>query len=182
MFKNLNFSILLFREVNMKKIKFNIFQKVLIICCFIMVKPSVGLSQIVRCGVGDLNSTQVQSIRDQLNQYLSLGKSAISSQITIPIAVHVVRYDNGTSDVSDAVIEDQIDVLNSNYSGTNFQFSLYSIDRTNSTTWTTHYMGSTNETNMKQSLAADPSHILNLYLCAAPTGSTGALLGYATFP
>lgn len=144
-------------------------------------------AQIVRCGVSDLNPSQVQAIRDQLNQYLSLGKSALSSPVIIPVAVHVIRYDNGAGDVSNQAITNQIAVLNNNYAGTNFQFTHYSTDRTDNTAWTTHEQGSTNEINMKQSLAINPSHVLNLYLCIDPWYRHpiyGPLdvLGYATFP
>ena len=40
---------------------------------------------------------------------------------TIPVAVHVVRYDDGSADVEDDQIHDQIAVLNAAYSNTNFE-------------------------------------------------------------
>jgi hypothetical protein len=94
------------------------------------------------------------------------------------VAVHVVRYNNGAADVSDAQIQDQIAVLNAAYNNTNFRFSLASIDRTNNTRWTTHTPGSGNERRMKQNLAISPETTLNFYTCDLGQN----LLGYATFP
>ncbi len=138
---------------------------------------------IVKCAVPDQTPTQVQAVTDQINQYLSLGKSAVSSTLYISVAAHIVRYDNATGDITDAKVQEQIDVLNAGYSATNYRFTLKSIDRTNNSAWTTHTYGTANETNMKNSLSISPANVMNLYFCANPKSSSGSsLLGYATFP
>jgi hypothetical protein len=136
-------------------------------------------SQIIRCGVEDLNPQEVQALKDSFNQWLSSGNRVTDGiTTTIPVAFHVIRYDNGTANVTDQQINDQLSVLNSSYANTNFRFTLHSIQRINNTSWTTHTMNSQQEIAMKQALAIDPAHVLNFYTCAL----SGGLLGYATFP
>lgn len=158
----------------------NNYSKILVVLWIIfMMFSSTIYSQIIRCGVQDLNPQEVQQLKDAFNQWLSEGNRVTDGVIvTIPVAFHVVRYDNGTANVTDQQINDQIAVLNSSFANTNFRFSLHSIQRINNTSWTTHTMGSQQETSMKQALAVDPAHILNFYTCAL----SGGLLGYATFP
>jgi hypothetical protein len=103
----------------------------------------------------------------------------VSTIITIPVAMHVVRSDTGEWDVTDQQIVDQIAVLNAAYASIeSFQFSLASIDRTNSSKWSNHQIGSHNETAMKNALAISPATTLNFYVCHLG----GNLPGYSTFP
>jgi hypothetical protein len=137
----------------------------------------------IRCGVQDLTPEQVQQLQGQLNRWLAEGGRVLSAATTIPVAFHVVRYDDGGADVTDQQINDQIDVLNGAFGNTNFQFTLHSIDRVDSSEWSDHRMGSAEESQMKQSLGVDPAHVLNFYTCGAPRDQFGnLLLGYATFP
>ena len=99
------------------------------------------------------------------------------SPTVIPIAVHIVRHSDGSADVPNAQIQDQLDVLNAAYLDSGFQFTLLSIDRTDNTAWSTHEEGSAEEAAMKNALAVDSETTLNVYLCDLADG----LLGYATF-
>ena len=132
-----------------------------------------------RCGVANQTDQDVLRVRQQLNSFLDSQPMPVTEAIsTIPVAFHVVRYDDGSADVSDSDIQEQLDVLNAAFATTNFQFSLLSIDRTNNTAWTNHLPDTQNETDMKEALAIDPLTTLNFYLCDIGAG----LLGYATFP
>jgi len=134
-----------------------------------------------RCGTPEPTSEEQDAVFKQVQKWLeknyteSLQSVAIA---TIPIAVHVVRSNQATWDVSDQAINDQIDVLNAAYANTNFQFTLASIDRTDNTGWSRHTPGSANEINMKTALAISPATTLNFYTC----NLSGDLLGYATYP
>ena len=107
---------------------------------------------------------------------------AIETDRIIPIAFHVVRHDDGSGDVTDQQIEDQVAVLNEHFIGSNFSFVIYRIDRTNNTAWSTHVKGSLEEEEMKDALAIMPEHLLNFYICENPRDPQGQILGYATFP
>ena len=104
--------------------------------------------------------------------------------VTIPVAFHVIMKDASSGDVSDAMIQDQMDVLNDAFSGasggasTGFSFQLVSIDRTVNRKWATIRSGSKNERDMKAALRDGGPETLNIY-----TGVLGGrLLGWATFP
>jgi hypothetical protein len=133
-----------------------------------------------RCGTPTPSIEVQKSVELGVQRWLAdRGFDLLAAETTtIPVAVHIVRMDDGSCDVSDSQINNQMSVLNAAYAGTNFQFTLASIDRTDNTRWSTHRMGTNNEKRMKSSLAVDPATTLNLYAC----NLGGGLLGYATFP
>lgn len=135
-------------------------------------------AQEIRCGVPDLTMQEVLSIQESITRWRQVGGVTNKAIITIPVAFHVVRLNDGSGDVSNDRIIRQLDSLNRGFANTNFRFSLHSITRTNNTVWSTHTMGSDAEAAMKQALAIDPARVLNFYLCVLGSG----LLGYATFP
>ena len=134
----------------------------------------------IRCGTPTPTIEQQQKVAADVQRWIAEHQMdmAAAASVTIPVAVHVVRYDDGSADVPDAQIMDQIAVLNAAYSNTPYSFTLASIDRTNNTRWTTHRPGTNNERKMKQALAVSPATTLNFYTCDLG----GGLLGYATFP
>ncbi len=105
---------------------------------------------------------------------------------TIPVWVHVIRADDGlTGEVSDALINSQIDVLNEDYrAGANtpggsgndaqIQFRLAGVSRYNNSIW--FYAGEEIYAYMS-SMAKDPHRYLNIY-----TKELGTLLGIASAP
>jgi hypothetical protein len=106
--------------------------------------------------------------------------TAFSGTVTIPVYFHVIRKGTGVSngDVTTTMINNQISVLNSAYSGRGFQFSLVSVDRTTNSTWYTMGHGSSAESQAKNALRKGSADDLNIY--TANPG--GGLLGWATFP
>ena len=96
---------------------------------------------------------------------------------TIQIAFHVI-HDGDQGNVSDEQIQDQIRELNRNFLGTGYRFSLATVDRTDDARWFKVLPGTGDEKHMKQALAIDPAHRLNVY-----TASLGHdLVGWAYFP
>jgi hypothetical protein len=106
----------------------------------------------------------------------ALGGAIAEKSTVIPVRFHVVHLRNGSGDVSDQQIQDQVAVLNTAFSGSGFSFTLASIDRSISKSW---YTGCYNqESRMKSSLAIDPAHNLNIYTCSP----SGGMLGWSYFP
>ena len=116
----------------------------------------------------------------------------------MPVAVHVIRKDDSVAggNIPDTWISDQIDVLNTAYSGgqhagapdTGFRFELESVDRTTKASWfAMNYTsgdkhrfvrGSSKEIKMKQALSTRDPGTLDLY-----TANLGRLLlGFAYLP
>lgn len=134
----------------------------------------------VRCATYTPTALEQSNVEATVSKWLARHRDELSATAitTIPVAVHVVTHNDGYGDVSNAMINDQIAVLNGAYNSTNFRFSLSSIDRTANTRWSRHSPGSGAERQMKQALAIDPAHTLNFYVCDLGQN----LLGYATFP
>ncbi|MCA9727710.1 MAG: PKD domain-containing protein, partial [Candidatus Eisenbacteria bacterium] len=133
-----------------------------------------------RCGVVPPSLAEQERMLREVDDWVQLnwGGEILPLTASIPVAVHVVRSNSGSWDVTNTQINDQIAVLNAAYAGTNFQFTLASVDRTNNSTWSQHTPGSSAESAMKSALAISPATTLNLYSC----NIGGGLLGYATFP
>ena len=96
---------------------------------------------------------------------------------TIQVAFHVIR-DGDQGNVPDEQISEQIRELNHNFLGTGYRFSLASVDRTDDARWFKLLPGTGDEKHMKEALAIDPAHRLNVYTVSPGQG----LLGWAYFP
>ena len=102
---------------------------------------------------------------------------------TVPTYVHVVSLPDGTGNVSDRAIRDQIRVLNNTFAGgeggynTGFSFDLAGVTRTVNADW--YYAGPSTsaERDMKRALRQGGDNALNIYLTTA-----GAYLGWAYYP
>ncbi len=107
-----------------------------------------------------------------------LYKSTLSR--SIPVFFHVIKGSDGTGDVLDSQLQEQITVLNSGFSGTGFSFYSAGISRTVNNNWrnlTYSDPPTQQETDMKNGLAVDPIHALNIYIT-----STYGYKGWATYP
>ena len=100
------------------------------------------------------------------------------STVTIPVAFHVIRMDDGSCDVPDDQIYAQLDVMNAAYAVHGFQFILASTDSVNNSQWSTARPLRPQSTAMKEATSIDPATTFNIWL--ANLG--GGILGYATFP
>lgn len=98
----------------------------------------------------------------------------------IEVYVHVINKGSGIAngDVPDAMILDQIDVLNAAFGSTGWSFALVTITRTTNAEWYTAGPGSSAEAAMKSALRQGTADDLNLYT----SNPGGGLLGWATFP
>jgi hypothetical protein len=96
----------------------------------------------------------------------------------VNVYIHVIMSSSGLGNISDSMIQSQIDVLNQGFNSSNFQFVVRSIDRTLNDQWYTMGYGSSAERNAKSALRNGTAADLNMYL--ANLG--GGLLGWATFP
>jgi hypothetical protein len=104
--------------------------------------------------------------------------------VVVPVVFHVVHKD-ATGNLSDAMLEAQLDVLNESFGGdsggvaTPFVFVHAGTTRTDNASWYDNCDSSGTEAQMKSALRQGGPETLNIYTC----GMTGSgLLGWATFP
>jgi hypothetical protein len=110
--------------------------------------------------------------------------------VTIPVAFHVINkgVKKSQGNLTDAQVQEQVDVLNEGFAGTGFQFDLDKVTRTTQPQWFNLipangaeprlFRGSGKEVKMKKALHEGDSETLNFY-----TASLGQfLLGWAYFP
>jgi len=156
-------------------------------------------SRNLRCATEDLPAAEMERVQSELRAYRGLNATLFArtpGSVTVNVAIHVIRRSDGTGDVPDAWIQNQIAVLNKAYSGldtdratgqgasaqttanTPYRFVLASVDRTNNSTWYSVAPNTTAETQMKSALRVGDAKTLNVYLA----GIGGGLLGWATFP
>ena len=136
----------------------------------------------VRCSTEDLGQQEQARVRAEVEGWLAANRGSGSLlQTQIPVAFHVVYKDKRgvvEGDVPQSQVEDQIDVLNAAFAGTGFSFYLASLDYTKNNKWFTGCYSTGQERRMKQNLAIDPAHHLNIYTCE-PSGN---ILGWAYYP
>lgn len=138
----------------------------------------------LRCGTRDHTPAERAMVEQALRNHRRAKASiAASGPVAIPVAFHVVtkvgkgRNRGVVGEVSDDQIDDQIAVLNAAYAGRGFSFVRAAVTRTVNSKWFDGCANSRTERDMKNALAIDPAHTLNIYSCN-PSG----LLGYAYYP
>jgi hypothetical protein len=139
-----------------------------------------------RCSTEKLSEEQVADIENQVkifkdNQRESTGGFETNDTGgTINVYFHVIRRGTGISngDIPDSQITNQMNVLNSSFAGTGWQFTRVSTDRTTNSSWYTAGPGSSAEAAMKNALRIGTADDLNIYT----SNPGGGLLGWATFP
>jgi hypothetical protein len=102
---------------------------------------------------------------------------------TVPTWFHIVHHADGTGNVSNQAVRDQLAVLNEGFAGgeggvnTGFRFSLAGITRTANTEWYLAGPTTSGERAMKRALKRGGDDTMNVYLTTA-----GVYLGWAYFP
>lgn len=138
-----------------------------------------------RCGVKARSPAEHEMLHRQLRQFreqTGFGLAAAAGPITVPVWFHIVtkpgrRGGPPQGDVSNAQIADQLQVLNDAYAGRGFSFTHGGTKRVSNSKWFTRCASSSIERQMKNALAVDPAHNLNVYSC-----EPGGLLGFAYYP
>lgn len=96
---------------------------------------------------------------------------------SIPVVFHVIRGVNPRTDVSNAVLEDQIEVLNQGYLGTNISFYLLGIARLEDEVL--HDSLNEKYEDIAPYLNIDPNRVLNIYV-GSSTFQLGSTRGPGT--
>ncbi len=134
------------------------------------------------CGTPEPTASEILAVESAI----SLARPPLPSVVTIPVYVHVITMSDGSLNVSDEVIANQIVILNDAFAGlqspggykTRFKFQFVSTDRTANSAWCTSIRDSADEIAMKTALRMGSADDLNLYIRDLQPG----LGGYGGFP
>ena len=130
-----------------------------------------------RCATPPLTPEQRREVQSIL-PLPGRAKARPGSDIVIPVAWHVIQgVHRGVlrGDVSDAMIDAQMAVLDDAFGPHGYSFTLLSVDRTVDNRWFGGCWGRGPESAMKEALAVDVRNTLNIYTCEPQAG----ILGYA---
>ncbi len=135
--------------------------------------------------MGTVTRAQQRSMERQMRQALKGVDIRGSRVIRVPTRVHIIRRNNGSGNVTNAQVEQQMRVINRGFKGrtspdaaaTPFRFKLRSIDRTRNTDWY-NWTFDDDDQPAKKALHQGRANTLNIYIAGLGDG----LLGYAFFP
>ncbi|MGW9347242.1 Pregnancy-associated plasma protein-A [Nocardiopsis flavescens] len=133
----------------------------------------------------ELTPEQAAGYDERLREALrSLRSHDIAPPDAVPVVVHVISAADGRGHVSDARIDDQIDVLNTAYAGgydpagtdTGFRFTLSEVTRHENDDWFSDFNAHSEE--IRSQLHSGGADTLNVYTADLGSG----LLGFSSFP
>ena len=132
-----------------------------------------------RCSTRHVDDIEAAVIGEAVAERVKKGGKPIGT-ISIPVYFHVITRGSGVDngDVTGAMIDQQMKVLNDAFAASGFRFNLVSVDRTLNPAWFTMMYGTVAETEAKSALHKGGSNALNMY----SVSPGGGLLGWATFP
>jgi hypothetical protein len=132
----------------------------------------------------EMTAKDVAAVQRDMTARLK-GKATPRAQVTVPVVFHVVYASDGTGNVSDAQINDQIAEMNQDYAGdeapgtaanTQFSFTLQAVHRWQNDSWFNDPDSSAGERALKSATHEGDSTTLNIW------STNTSYLGYATFP
>ena len=140
-----------------------------------------------RCGVQEMTPQEVTAVEKQLKAALSskygdektMPGVSSSSLVTINVYMHIItNNDRSLGNLSDTIIDDQLQVLNDAFNSNGFYFQEASRDYSPNSNWFSMSRSASSEIDAKQALRRGTGADLNFY--TADLGDN--LLGWATFP
>lgn len=139
---------------------------------------AVQMESLTHCATVDFGPAELPRVgtAEEMSKFSKLVAGAVTNPKNIKVALHIITTTSGQGDLTQQQIDDQMQVLNNAYAPWGFSFTLVKVDRTKNNTW--YNLRSSGERKMKQALAYDVAHTLNLY----SANLQGGLLGWAYFP
>jgi hypothetical protein len=137
----------------------------------------------------ELSAAEVAAAEKDFQSRLSARRAAgkdvtVKAVVTIPVVFHVVTATDGTGNVTDTQINQQIAEMNQDYAGgessqasnTEFQFTLQSIRHWANNSWFNDPDSAQGEAALKTATHTGDKRTLNIW------STNTSFLGYATFP
>ncbi|SVD25823.1 uncharacterized protein METZ01_LOCUS378677, partial [marine metagenome] len=117
------------------------------------------------CGTEPPTIDEIIFSRIEAEQWLNENGSRDDSLLIVYVAWHVIHASNNSGNLTNAQIENQIQVMNYDFQDHNIAFILDTIDRTENDDWFEGWDpdASGMDTQGMQALNIDPAHYLNIY-------------------
>ncbi|KAK0559659.1 hypothetical protein OC844_004254 [Tilletia horrida] len=130
-----------------------------------------------KCGTTHFNATAEAHNQKIIKAYSQQQVHALATK-SVPVYWHTITA-GSTGSISSSMIQNQISVLNQDYSSSGYSFYLASTTTSSNSDWFYNMDdGTTQERSMKTSLRQGGANALNIYTVDFQNG----LLGFATFP
>jgi Pregnancy-associated plasma protein-A len=132
------------------------------------------------CGTAKPTSDEMKSASLVVAKYMFNMNGRRDQQVTVQVQTyfHVIT-EKSKGNISDAVLQEQLTVLNDAFLPHGFSFRLMGTSRTTNSNWYTAGMTSSEQFDMKSTLRVGDASVLNVYFNNL---SGDDLLGYATMP
>ncbi len=128
----------------------------------------------IRCATPSDDESVLQLVQSAIENH-RYDRQTSRNMVNVQVAWHVLYNSNNQGNISQSMIDDQIEVLNDAYAPYDIFFTLVSVDYTMNNDW----FGDMDqyESAYKSQLNIDPVHHLNIY-----TGNMPGLLGWSYMP
>lgn len=133
----------------------------------------------VRCATRPVGDFERQFIAAAVaEQVRATGTGHRARRLSIPVVFHILRKKDGSWNVTDQQIAEQMNVLNSSYAPHGFRFTLEDVERHKKNRFAKKCLKAGVEERFKKKYAVDPTTTLNIYTCRPRDD----VLGYSYFP
>jgi Pregnancy-associated plasma protein-A len=136
------------------------------------------INSVSRCGSRDPSQEWAKKSAQIMSKWLSNQRLGLNLASTVDISTYFHVITSGSEgSISNAQLQQQIQVMNDSYRPYGFSFTLKGTTRTDNSDWYSSAAFSTEDETMKTALRVGGASTLNVYF-----RNTGRILGYATFP
>lgn len=138
---------------------------------------------IIRCDTPTPSESDRAAMTEAIGTWTNSTERLSTTDVVFPVYFHVITNSDGSADIGNQQLYDQLDVLNATYSKTRFKFSFAGVDRTKNSVWTDLHSNTQSELDMVNQVAIDPAYTINVYIVNKITTSLNqTVIGYTFLP
>ncbi|MEE4355070.1 MAG: hypothetical protein V2I97_01280 [Desulfococcaceae bacterium] len=157
---------------------------VIISCCVFITDADAFVKESVEnmeFDITALTPQQKEDARRALAAFRARRESRTWTPIEVPVAMNIICNDDGSGDVTDATIQEQMTVLNQGFAGSGISFYLFSVNRICKTAWT-KVDSFAEGLDILEALNTRAEHVVSVYVVDDSSNLGGDYLGLAIGP
>lgn len=140
-------------------------------------KKALLHTNLARCGTKDHTPAQAHEMAQKIAALPAEDENFKGTYANVQVYFHIIKMTDGTGDVTDMQVNEQIQLLRDSFRGV--KFNLQSVHRVENDAWFNQFNGETDDYAMKAALRQGGANALNIYTL---DGSQSGALGYAYLP